>query len=128
MSLPQGIRTLLGGVDNVTNDLITYGTRNQSATLPAVVYQINKNDRMTIGSTSPIFMAEVAIKSIAETAQAAQQLGEDVEDEFINGTYNDITIIAIVNKNTMLESPDSLFGDETAPFTATTTVEFYYIQ
>lgn len=127
MSLPQGLKTLLGGVDNVSTSNITYGTRNQSASLPAVCFNITRNDRMTVGASSPIFSAEVQIKSIAETAETAQQLGEDVEDEFVNGVYDNITIIAVVNKNTILETPDNAFGDETTPFTATTTAEFYYI-
>ena len=128
MSLPQGIKTLLGGVDGVVSTQITYGSRNQNAVLPAVAFTINRNDRMTIGSSSPIFAAECSIKSVATTAQAAQQLAEDVEDEFVTGTYNDITIIAIVNMNSVLDTPDSGFGDEAVPYSATTTAAFYYIK
>jgi len=73
-----------------------------------------------------LYLAEIVIRSTALEAQDAQQLGEDIEDEFVEGTYNDIRIVGIVNKNTVLNEPDSGFGDETVPFTATTTAEIYY--
>lgn len=125
MSLPQAIKTLLQGIAGVDNANITYGTRNQFATLPAITFTINSNETMTIGS-SPMKKAEVSINAVAETAQASQDLGDLIEDELVTGTYNSIQFRAIVKKNNVLQESPNGYGDETLPFISTYTTEIYY--
>lgn len=125
MSLPQAIKTMIQGVAGVNNTEVTYGSRNQFATLPAIAYQIDSNETMTVGS-SPLKKAEVSIRSVAATAQQAQEIAELVEGELVTGTYNSIVFQAIVKKNSVLEESPSGYGDETVPFICVTTAEIYY--
>jgi hypothetical protein len=125
MSLPQAIKTMIQGVTGVNNNHVTYGTRNEFATLPAITYQIDSNETMTVGS-SPIKKAEISIRSVAATAQEAQEIAQLVEAELTTGTYNSIVFQAIVKKNSVLEESPSGYGDETVPFICVTTAEIYY--
>lgn len=125
MSLPQAIKTMIQGVAGVNNTEVTYGSRNQFATLPAIAYQIDSNETMTVGS-SPLKKAEVSIRSVAATAQQAQEIAELVEAELVTATYNSIVFQAIVKKNSVLEESPSGYGDETVPFICVTTAEIYY--
>lgn len=125
MSLPQAIKTMIQGVNTVANDRVTYGSRNQFATLPAIAFQIDSNETMTVGST-PLKKAEISIRSIAETAEAAQATAELVQAELVTGTYNSIVFQAIVKKNSVLEESPSGYGDETVPFICVTSAEIYY--
>jgi hypothetical protein len=125
MSLPQAIKTMIQGVSGVADTLVTYGTRNEFATLPAITYQIDSNETMTVGP-SPLKKAEISIRSVAATAQQAQEIAELVEGELDTGTYNTIAFQAIVKKNSVLEESPSGYGDETVPFICVTTAEIYY--
>lgn len=125
MSLPQAIRSMLNGVTGVNLAEITYGTRNEFESLPAVAYVIDENETMTIG-TNPLQRCKVTIKSVAQTAEAAQALGEAVEAELDTGTYNSIVFEAIVNKNSVLQEGSTGLGEETNPFVCVTTAEIYY--
>lgn len=125
MSLPQAIKTMLQGATGVSSSNITYGTRNEFSTYPAVTFTITSNETVAIGST-PLKKCEVNIRSIAETAESAQTTAEAVEDELVEGTYNSILFDAIVKKNSVLEASPNGYGDETLPFVCITTAEIYY--
>ena len=126
-SLPQAIKTMLNGMSNVTipDDNITYGTRNQYGTLPAITFQINSIETLTVGA-SPIRKASVEINSITKEAQTTQELSEAVRAVLTPAEYNEITFAAVVNQNNVLQEPDSGNGEEATPYIATTTIDIYY--
>lgn len=126
-SLPQAIKTMLNTMNNTTiaDANITYGTRNQYGTLPAITYQILSIDTLTVGS-SPIRKASVEINSITKEAQTTQELSEAVRAVLEPAEYNDITFTAVVNQNNVLQEPDSGNGEEATPYIATTTIDIYY--
>ena len=126
-SLPQAIKTMLNTINNaiVADANITYGTRNQYGTIPAITYQILSIDTLTVGS-SPIRKASVEINSITKEAQTTQELSEAVRGVLTTGQYNDITFTAVVNQNNVLQEPDSGNGEEATPYIATTTIDIYY--
>lgn len=125
MSLPQAIKTMVQGASGVANANITYGTRNELGTFPAVTITINSNETVAIGS-KPLKKCEISIRSVAETAESAQTIAEAVEAQLVEGTYNSILFDAIVKKNSVLEASPNGYGDETLPFVCTTTAEIYY--
>ena len=126
-SLPQAIKTMLNTLNNtiIADANITYGTRNQYGTIPAITYQILSIDTLTVGS-SPIRKASVEINSITKEAQTTQELSEAVRAVLTTGQYNDITFTAVVNQNNVLQEPDSGNGEEATPYIATTTIDIYY--
>lgn len=126
-SMPQAIKTMLNTINNtiIADDNITYGTRNQYGTLPAITYQILSIDTLTVGS-SPIRKASVEINSITKEAQTTQELSEAVRAVLTPNQYNDITFTAVVNQNNVLQEPDSGNGEEATPYIATTTIDIYY--
>lgn len=126
-SLPQAIKTMLNTIGDaiIADDNITYGTRNQYGTLPAITYQILSIDTLTVGS-APLRKAVVEINSITKEAQTTQELSEAVRGVLTIAEYNDITFDAIVNQNNVLQEPDSGNGEEATPYIATTTIDIYY--
>ena len=126
MSLPQAIRSMLDDIaPTVPASRVTYGTRNEFGELPAVTYSITENETLTTG-TSPLRKCKVTVNSIADTAEEAQAIAEDVETHLDIGTYNSITFCAIVNMNSILQEPTTSLGEETNPFICVTTADIYY--
>lgn len=126
MSLPQAVKTMLqNNISSVLAANITYGTRNQFGAFPAITYTITNHETIAIGAT-PYRRCDVQIRSVAQTAQDAQEIGEDVEAGLVTGTYNTLKFEAIINKNSALDESNAGFGDETLPFTCVTTAEIYY--
>jgi hypothetical protein len=91
MSLPQAIRSMIDNATGITADRVNYGKRNQFGTLPALAYEIEENETMTIGS-NPIKRCVVRISSVAETGEEAQSIAENVEAVLVAGTYNGIML------------------------------------
>jgi hypothetical protein len=126
MSLPQAIRSMIDDITpTVPPSRVTYGTRNEFGDLPAVTYMISENETLTTGS-SPLKKCKVIINSVADTAEEAQSIAEDVEGQLDTGTYNSIVFCAIVNMNSVLQEPTSSLGEETNPFICVTTADIYY--
>jgi hypothetical protein len=125
MSLPQAVKTMLQDMTEVTNANITYGTRNQGHALPAVTFTIQDHSTLTVGST-PMRKCTVLFQSIAATAEDAQELAMDLEDELDAGTYNSVDFVQVINKNSMLLEASSGHGEETMPFICQTQADIYY--
>ena len=126
MSLPQAIRSMLDDIaPTVPAARITYGTRNEFGELPAITYMITDNETLTTGST-PLRKCKITISSVADTAEEAQSIAENVETHLDIGTYNSITFCAIVNMNSILQEATSSLGEETNPFICVTTADIYY--
>ena len=128
MSLPDATRTML--TDEIANNQvadanITYGSRNEFASLPAITYQIIANETIATGAT-PLRRCEVQIKSVALVAEDAQGISALVESALVVETYNGIEFQAIANKNSILQEPESGLGDETNPFVCITTADIFY--
>jgi len=125
MSLPQALRTLLSATTGVTLPNINYGKRNQFGSFPAIAFEIEDNETITVGS-SPIKKCTLRISSVDETGQGAQAIAENVEAALVDGTYNGIMLCPVINKNSVLQAPDTSLGEETNPFICVTTSEIYY--
>jgi hypothetical protein len=109
----------------VPDTSITYGTRNQYGTLPAITYQILSHETLTVGA-APLRKATVEINSITKEAQTTQELSEAVKATFDPDTYDSLEFQAIVNQNNILQEPESGNGEEATPYIATTTIDIYY--
>ena len=68
----------------------------------------------------------VLFQSIAATAEDAQELAEDLEDELDAGTYNTIVFVQVINNNSMLLESSLGHGEETMPFICQTQADIYY--
>lgn len=125
MSLPQALKTMLQGITGVSNNNVNYGKRNEFGTLPAIAFEIEENETMTVGP-NPLKRCMVRISSVDSTGEDAQALAESVEGELVAGTYSSVELIVVLNKNSMLQQPDTSLGEETNPFICITSAEIYY--
>ena len=125
MSLPQAIKTMLQDVVGVADNDITYGTRNQFGSYPAIFFTIDDNVTLCIGA-SPLKRASVSISSVAQTAEDAQGIAELVQAQLDAGTYNSIVFQAIAKKNSVLQESSFGSGEETNPFICVTTCDIFY--
>lgn len=123
----QAIRTMLKNINNVVvaDANIFYGTRNQFASFPSIVYTISEHETLTIGA-NPLKRCTVTIKSVDKVSTDALAVSDAVEAAFVVGTYDGVEFCSVLNKNTILEEPTSGLGEETNPFVATTTAQIYY--
>lgn len=124
MSLPLAIKTMLHGVTGVANSAVTYGGRPQGGAIPCVTFTISGNIPISIGAT-PIRRADVEIRSTALTAEEAQALSAEVEQEISTGTFSGVQFMGAYNLLSILEAPVPTLGDEAPTYTARTT--FYVI-
>lgn len=125
MSLPQAIRNMIDGAAGLSAERVNYGKRNEFGTLPAVAFEIEENETMSIGS-NPLKRCVVRIHCVDETGEGAQTLAENVETALVAGVYNGIDLCSVINKNSILQPPDTSLGEETNPFVCITTSEIYY--
>lgn len=125
-SLPHAIKHMLQDVTQVDDDNITFGMRKQGGTLPAIYFLIESNDTMTVGTNTTQRRCSVSIKTVAQTAEEALSIALSVETQLDVGTYQTIDFTAVINKNSMIESPESADGEEQIPFTAVTLCDIVY--
>jgi len=124
VSLPLAIKTMLHGVTGVANSAVTYGSRPQGGAVPCITFTISGNIPIAIGAT-PIRRADVEIRSTALTAEDAQALAEDVEQQIATGTFSGVQFMGAYNLLSILEAPVPTIGDEASTFTARTS--FYVV-
>jgi hypothetical protein len=124
MSLPQALKTMLHGVSGISNSAVTYGGRPQGGAVPCITFTVSGNIPITIGAT-PIRRADVQVRTTALTAEEAQALAEDVEQQVSTGNFSGISFYGVYNLLSILEAPVPTIGDEAATYTAVTS--FYVI-
>ena len=66
------------------------------------------------------------VTATADTAEAADDLGDDVESAFVIGTYETVVFTAVLNMNSVLQEPTNGEGEENEPFLNITTTDIYY--
>jgi hypothetical protein len=135
MSIEKAVREALqDGIPSVTNDNITFGISEQSASFPNITFEITSKEPKTIGQrdsgprSSQMIMLEIL--SCDLNASAVANIYEQVETtlkDSIGQTWDGDNVFEAVHRiESIIESPSYSNGDESAPYIARTTAELWY--
>jgi hypothetical protein len=125
-SLEAALKVFIQTTALVVDNNITYGTRNQSGTFPAIAYRIMEIETLTLGS-DPLKKVRVEVDCWQPEAQQATDLAEGIKASLISGTYSGYVFNAVINNtNSILQEPESGDGEETNPHMAQIVIDIFY--
>jgi hypothetical protein len=126
ISLPAAIKVMIQTTVAVDDANITYGTRNQNGTFPAVTFLITENETLTVGA-DPLKKARVEFNCYSPESQSAQELADAIKSSLVSGTYSSFEFSAVINSdNIILQEPESGDGEETNPHMAQIISDIFY--
>lgn len=111
ITIQASVRTMLIVMVAVADANITHGYRLQDTTLPAITYECTQEEVQSIGS-SPLLMASVTIRIIAETTQGALDLIPYVKAVCLTGVFSGLTFEIVQWNGYTVESVVVGDGDE----------------
>jgi len=115
-TIESAVRVMLQGspLNSIPNSRITHGFRLQSSSLPAVTFEVNRDEILSIGS-GELHSAEVEIRVIAATSAAALAFASNVRQCCVAGTYDGIVFQSVVWGGRQLDQDTVGEGDESEP-------------
>ncbi len=128
MSIEQAVRSMLTAgttISLVPDARITHGYRLQDTALPAITYEVQSVETATCGA-SPIRVAQVEVRCIAETGADALAVAAQVRSASVAGTFSAFQFDAVLYQNHVLEPAAAGEGDEAAPSEAVCTMTIHY--
>lgn len=127
MSIYTAVKVMLQSMTTVADADITYGQRNQtSATFPSITYLIDSIEDLSLGS-NPLRKCTITIKVYSlVSALEAVSISADVVTAVATGTFDSIVFQGVAQVASILDEPTSGDGEESNPFTCTTTAQIYY--
>lgn len=139
MSLEAAVRSMLitgttlsAGPNGVPDDRVTHGYRLQSTELPAVTLEVQSVEPASItavGSTSSGHrLAQVEVRSIAQTMAAALAVAEKVRARSVAGVFAGVNLRAVLYQGHRVEPSDAGEGDEAQPAEAVSELTIYYTE
>ena len=127
-TIETAIRAMLTGASTLSefsDNSITHGYRPQDGTLPAITFEVDRDERLTIGAT-PLRSASVELRVIASTTLSASGFRDDVQDAVVKGTYDTIVIEAVEWNGSRVEVGTAGEGDEAEPAELVCDFTVYY--
>lgn len=128
-TIEQAVRTMLtdgtalsaAGVPDVR---VTHGYRLQETALPSVTYSIES--KSYADNAGPFYTANLTVNAIAVTSADALGIANAVKATLVSGTYDAISIDAVLVTDEALEPETVGIGDEQEPATARTIATIYW--
>lgn len=130
MSLESATRAMLtaGSTINLVPDArITHGYRLQDSALPAVTFELEQTEVMTIGST-PLRGAQLQVAAIADTTLDAIAIGAQVRSACVAGTFDSIVFEAVYEIGFSVQPAVVGDGDEAEPAVYTLNFQIAYTE
>jgi len=129
-SIETAVRAMLTSetsLNSIPDARINHGYRLQDCTLPAITFEVQPDETMTIGAT-PLLMVAVEIRGIATTTAGALGLLSGIKSAVRTGTFDTFDFQAVQwNGHTIDESVGN-DGDESNPVELVCTADIYYTE
>ena len=122
--LTQG--TTLSSV-GIPDSRIAHGYRLQDSILPALTYELDQDERLSIGSPA-LARVQVEIRVIAERTEAALAVLDDVQAVCVPGTYDTVPFSAVQWLGHTIEPANTADGDENTPAELVCMADIYYTE
>ena len=130
MSLESAARALLtaGSTINLVPDArITHGYRLQDTALPAITFELQQTEVLSIGS-SPLRGAQLEVAAIADTTVDALAIGAQVRAACVAGTFDSIVFNAVQEIGFSVQPAVVGDGDEAEPAVYTLNFQLTYME
>lgn len=119
MSIEASVRAMLtsasgGDIAALPDARITHGFRLQETALPAITFEIDRTEYLSIGAT-PLMQANVELRVIAETTLGALAFEDDIIGAVRTGTFSGTVFKAVDFSGRQVEAPSVAEGDEAEP-------------
>lgn len=129
MSLESAVRTMLTTGTTLSNAgvsdaNVTHGYRQQSTTIPAITFELERPEVLTIADD--MRRVSVEIRVIAETTNAALTIKEIVKPLCVAGLYDGTTFKAVQWLEYTVEPSVTSEGDENEPAQLVCYVDIIY--
>ena len=129
-SIESAVRAMLtsqtgGDIAALPDARITHGFRLQETALPAITFEVERTEYITIGA-SPLRMANVELRVIADTTTAALAFEDDIQTAVRVGTFDTIPFLAVDFSGRQVEPPSVADGDEAEPAQLVCYFTIYY--
>ena len=108
----------------VADAAVTHGFRLQSSSLPAVTFEAQQPETLTLGDGFK--RVSVEIRAIATTTKAANDLAAPIRTVCTKGTYDTIVFAAVQWLNSSIEPAVVAEGDEQQPAQCSCFIDIYY--
>ena len=128
-TIEEAIRTMLTtgttlSAAGVADAAVTHGFRLQSSSLPAVTFEAQQPETLTI--SDDLKRVSVEIRAIATTTKAANDLAAPIKTVCVDGTYDSIVFAAVQWLNSSIEPAVVAEGDEQQPAQCSCFIEIIY--
>lgn len=130
MSLESAARAMLtaGSTINLVPDArVTHGYRLQDTALPAVTFELQQTEVLSIGST-PLRGAQLEVAAIADTTLDALAIGAQVRSACVAGTFDGIAFEAVHEIGFSVQPAVVGDGDEAEPAVYSLTFQIVYAE
>jgi hypothetical protein len=130
MSLESATRAMLTAgstISLVPDARVTHGYRLQDSVLPAVTFELEQTEVMTIGG-SPLRGAQLQVAAIADTTLDALAIGAQIRAACVAGTYDSIVFEAVHEVGFSVQPAVVGDGDEAEPAVYTLNFQIAYTE
>jgi len=118
-SIEEAIRAMLTAnfdANIVPDSRITHGYRLQASALPAITFEVENTQRVSVDD---VMQSDVAITGIDERTEDAAALEAEISDALVRGTYAGINIDSAFTTSSRIDRPIVGMSDEQEPATIT---------
>ena len=106
---------------------VTHGYRLQDSALPACTFEVEQEERMSIGS-SPLLRVRVEIRVVAERTNDALAFRDELQTLCVAGTYDTYSFQSVEWMGHTIDPASTQDGDENQPAELACSIEIYYTE
>lgn len=111
----------------IPDSRVAHGYRLQDSILPALTYELDQDERISIGVPA-LARVQVEIRVIAERTEAALAVLDDVQAVCVPGVYDTVNFSAVQWLGHTIEPANTADGDENQPAELVCTAEIIYTE
>lgn len=106
---------------------VTHGYRLQDSALPACTFEVEQEERMSIGS-GPLLRVRVEIRVVADRTNDALAFRDELVALCIPGTFDTYSFHAVEWLGHTIDPASTQDGDENQPAELACSIEIYYTE
>ena len=106
---------------------VAHGYRLQDSVLPACTFEVEPEERMTIGA-NPLLRTRVEIRVVADRTNDALEFRDELQTLCVAGTYDTYVFQAVEWQGHTIDPANTADGDENQPAELACSIEIHYTE
>jgi len=111
----------------IPDSRVAHGYRLQDSILPALTFELDQDERLSIGSPA-LARVQVEIRAIFERTEAALAILDDIRTVCVPGTFDGVIVTAVEWLGHTIEPANTADGDESQPAELVCSIDIYYTE